>query len=87
MAVNSNIAPPDRFYAWKFSQQSNDQSARRLFFAALMYLPALFVLLMLHKRGRDEDEDEDEDGEELIGAGEHHPGATPATATSVSAAA
>jgi len=48
------------YYAWRFWERSNDQSARRLFFAALMYLPALFVLLMLHKRPADVADGDDE---------------------------
>jgi len=51
------------YYAWRFWEKSNDQSARRLFFAALMYLPALFVLLMLHKRTDDNADGDDEAAE------------------------
>ena len=43
--------------AWKFYKHSNDQSARNLFFTSLMYLPAILVLMMLHKKQRTVDDD------------------------------
>jgi protoheme IX farnesyltransferase len=38
------------YYAWKFDRNTGTGTARKLFFASLFHLPALVLLLLVHKK-------------------------------------
>jgi len=40
------------FRSWKFYKDSNQGTARELFFTCLIYLPAILILMILHKKRR-----------------------------------
>ena len=52
LVVNTGMA----YLAWKFYRNSNQQTARKLFFASIIHLPVVCSLLLLHKR-REHDEE------------------------------
>lgn len=44
------------YYAWKFWKEGGDQNARKLFMSSLFHLPALILLMLVHKRWPRSDE-------------------------------
>jgi protoheme IX farnesyltransferase len=42
--------------AWRFYKERNDETAKKLFFASLVYLPVVLALMLLHKKKEEKEQ-------------------------------